>query len=432
VLEGEQAQRALLCRRQELLVAVDMLADVDKLPARRAAPMLVVALDEVDPAFAALGKDLAADLAVGGDLGMVIVRIAAAQADLLEGAAQRDFGARVVARLVDVDVGALGFDRRVERKALGDAIECGVAGDRGADVERAIDVGERARALERAAVAVGQIALQVGERANVGVGAGRGLAAERLGEDETAGAQVVVFGPVEVAMRDEMAAKRDIDLAIGEPFVGGGGIAKDALRRDAAHRDAARDARVDDVDHPADRRRSEQQGGRGNDISSRRCARPAGGAAARCNRTGIRPTWAPQMLDAPWSRTADLGAAVLDGIDPAAIEDVIVGCVSQVGEQSFHIGRNMVLASSLPDSVPAVTIDRQCGSSQQALHFAAQAVMSGTQDVVIAAGVESMTRVPMGTPTILPMQAGIGIGPWPQRSRTATASPSSASSPAPR
>ena len=115
---------------------------------------------------------------------------------------------------------------------------------------------------------------------------------------------------------------------------------------------------------------------------------------------------------------ADLGAAVLDalvgqaGIDPAAIEDVIVGCVSQAGEQSFHVGRNMVLASSLPDSVPAVTIDRQCGSSQQALHFAAQAVMSGTQDIVIAAGVESMTRVPMGIPTILAMQAGIGVGPW--------------------
>jgi acetyl-CoA C-acetyltransferase len=118
---------------------------------------------------------------------------------------------------------------------------------------------------------------------------------------------------------------------------------------------------------------------------------------------------------------ADMGAEALNalaarsGIDPAAIDDVIVGCVSQVGEQSFHIGRNMVLASSLPDSVPAVTIDRQCGSSQQALHFAAQAVMSGTQDVVIAAGVESMTRVPMGTPVILPMQAGIGIGPWTQR-----------------
>jgi acetyl-CoA C-acetyltransferase len=118
---------------------------------------------------------------------------------------------------------------------------------------------------------------------------------------------------------------------------------------------------------------------------------------------------------------ADMGAEILNslaarsGIDPAAIDDVIVGCVSQVGEQSFHIGRNMVLASSLPDSVPAVTIDRQCGSSQQALHFAAQAVMSGTQDVVIAAGVESMTRVPMGTPVILPMQAGIGIGPWTQR-----------------
>lgn len=117
---------------------------------------------------------------------------------------------------------------------------------------------------------------------------------------------------------------------------------------------------------------------------------------------------------------ADLGAQVLNalvdrsGIDPAAVEDVIAGCVGQVGEQSFHIGRNMVMASKLPDSVPAVSIDRQCGSSQQSLHFAAQAVMSGTQDVVIAAGVESMTRVPMGLPVILPMQAGIGIGPWPQ------------------
>ncbi|MEO5972706.1 MAG: acetyl-CoA C-acetyltransferase [Sphingomicrobium sp.] len=115
---------------------------------------------------------------------------------------------------------------------------------------------------------------------------------------------------------------------------------------------------------------------------------------------------------------ADMGAAVLDalvagsGIDPAAIEDVIVGCVSQIGEQSFHIGRNMVLASALPDSVPAVTIDRQCGSSQQSIHFAAQAVMSGTQDLVVAAGVESMTRVPMGTPVFLPLKAGIGTGPW--------------------
>jgi len=117
---------------------------------------------------------------------------------------------------------------------------------------------------------------------------------------------------------------------------------------------------------------------------------------------------------------ADLGAAVLDalvartGVDPAAIEDVIAGCVSQIGEQSCHVGRNMVLASSFPDSVPAVTIDRQCGSSQQSIHFAAQAVMSGTQDLVIAAGVESMTRVPMGTPVFLPLQAGIGTGPWPK------------------
>ncbi len=100
---------------------------------------------------------------------------------------------------------------------------------------------------------------------------------------------------------------------------------------------------------------------------------------------------------------ADLGAlsinAILDrnGFDPAAVDDVVFGCVTQAGEQSQHIGRNAVLASKLPQSVPAVTIDRQCGSSQQAVQFAAQAVMSGTQDLVIAGGVESMTRVPMNS-----------------------------------
>ena len=111
---------------------------------------------------------------------------------------------------------------------------------------------------------------------------------------------------------------------------------------------------------------------------------------------------------------ADMGGEVLNalvdrsGIDPAAVEDVILGCVGQAGEQSFHIGRNCVLASKLPESVPAVSIDRQCGSSQQSLHFAAQAVMSGTMDVVTAAGVESMTRVPMGSPTKLALDAGLG------------------------
>lgn len=120
---------------------------------------------------------------------------------------------------------------------------------------------------------------------------------------------------------------------------------------------------------------------------------------------------------------ADLGAVVLDalvdrsGVDPAAIDDVILGCVTQGGEQSFAFGRNVVLASKLPESVPAVTIDRQCGSSQQALHFAAQAVMSGTQDLVIAAGVESMTRVPMGSNFSLHAQAGLGEGPWPRSVR---------------
>ena len=110
----------------------------------------------------------------------------------------------------------------------------------------------------------------------------------------------------------------------------------------------------------------------------------------------------------------DLAAQVLDalvdraGADPALIEDVIMGCVGQAGEQSTNVGRNAVLASKLPESVPGTSIDRQCGSSQQALHFAAQAVMSGTMDVVIAAGVESMTRVPMGSPGTLAHKAGMG------------------------
>jgi len=113
----------------------------------------------------------------------------------------------------------------------------------------------------------------------------------------------------------------------------------------------------------------------------------------------------------------DLAAISLDavaersGIDPAAIDDVIMGCVTQAGEQALHIGRNAVLASKrLPQSVPAVTIDRQCGSSQQAIQFAAQAVMSGTQDVVIAAGVESMSRAPMG----LSMVPDKGFRPFPE------------------
>ena len=92
-----------------------------------------------------------------------------------------------------------------------------------------------------------------------------------------------------------------------------------------------------------------------------------------------------------------------------------MGCVSQGGEQAFQIGRNAVLASRLPESVPAVTIDRQCGSSQQAIQFAAQAVMSGTQDVVIAAGVESMTRVPMLSPSRLFAEAGLGAPKSPRQ-----------------
>jgi acetyl-CoA C-acetyltransferase len=111
---------------------------------------------------------------------------------------------------------------------------------------------------------------------------------------------------------------------------------------------------------------------------------------------------------------ADLAGQVLDnlldrtGADPALVEDVIMGCVMQVGEQATNIARGAVLSSRLPESVPGTSVDRQCGSSQQALQFAAQAVMSGTMDIIIAAGVESMSRVPMGLSVALPAQNGFG------------------------
>src|SRR5271157_3049888 len=96
-------------------------------------------------------------------------------------------------------------------------------------------------------------------------------------------------------------------------------------------------------------------------------------------------------------------------LDPAQVDDVIMGCVMQVGEQSLNIGGNAVLAAGYPESVPATTIDRQCGSSQQALHFAAQGVMAGAYDVVIAAGIESMTHTPMGSSVVRDL--GFPFGP---------------------
>src|SRR6476659_6910166 len=99
----------------------------------------------------------------------------------------------------------------------------------------------------------------------------------------------------------------------------------------------------------------------------------------------------------------DLSAVVLralverNGVDPAAVDDVIWGCVSQVGEQTFNVGRAAVLAEGWPETVPGTTIDRQCGSSQQAVAFAAAGLVAGQYDVVVAGGVESMSRVPMGS-----------------------------------
>src|SRR3954452_24347700 len=111
---------------------------------------------------------------------------------------------------------------------------------------------------------------------------------------------------------------------------------------------------------------------------------------------------------------ADLSAEVLkalverNNLDPELIDDVIMGCVMQVGGQGINVCRNAVLAAGFPESVPATTIDRQCGSSQQSAHFAAQGVITGAYDIVIACRVESMSRVPMGT-------AGIRQGPFASR-----------------
>ncbi len=113
-------------------------------------------------------------------------------------------------------------------------------------------------------------------------------------------------------------------------------------------------------------------------------------------RNGMLKDWHP----------VDLAAHVLkaleerNNLDPAIIDDVVMGCVMQVGEQALNIGRNAVLAAGWPESVPSTTVDRQCGSSQQAIHFAAQGVMAGAYDVVVAAGVEVMTRTPMGASVV--------------------------------
>ena len=128
--------------------------------------------------------------------------------------------------------------------------------------------------------------------------------------------------------------------------------------------------------------------------------RTAGG-----KKDGVLSKWHP----------SDLGAKVLDEIvnrlemDPALVDDVIFGCVDQVGAQSGNVARNAVLSSSFPESVPGTSVDRQCGSSQQAIHFAIQAVMSGTQDIVIGGGVEVMSIVPIGASVIDGMDAGHGF-----------------------
>ncbi len=123
-------------------------------------------------------------------------------------------------------------------------------------------------------------------------------------------------------------------------------------------------------------------------------------------RNGKLKGWHPVDL------AAETLKALIDrtGIDPGLVDDVVMGCVMQVGEQAFNVGRNAVLAAGWPDTVPATTIDRQCGSSQQAAHFAAQGVMAGAYDIVVAAGVEVMTRVPMGS-AMVDGKFGFPFGP---------------------
>ena len=96
-------------------------------------------------------------------------------------------------------------------------------------------------------------------------------------------------------------------------------------------------------------------------------------------------------------------------LDPAQVDDVVMGCVMQVSEQSLNVGRNAVLAAGWPESVPATTVDRQCGSSQQAIHFAAQGVIAGAYDIAVAGGIESMTRTPMGSSVV--REYGFPFGP---------------------
>src|SRR5579864_1241787 len=123
-------------------------------------------------------------------------------------------------------------------------------------------------------------------------------------------------------------------------------------------------------------------------------------------RNGALKDWHPVDL------LAHVLAALVErsGIHPARLDDVIAGCVTQAGEQSYNVARNAILAAGFPEAIPGTTIDRQCGSSQQAAHFAAQGVIAGAYDIVIAAGIEVMSLVPMGASMMAP-NTGMPFGP---------------------
>jgi acetyl-CoA acyltransferase len=123
-------------------------------------------------------------------------------------------------------------------------------------------------------------------------------------------------------------------------------------------------------------------------------------------RNGALKDWHPVDLAAHTLRAL----VERNDLDPALVDDVIMGCVMQVGDQAVNVGRNAALAAGFPESVPGTSVDRQCGSSQQAAHFAAQGVIAGAYDVVIAAGIESMSRVPMGA-SVADGKYGFPFGP---------------------
>src|SRR5258705_3079102 len=219
-LEREQAGLLLAAVGEELLGTADLGVAIEILDAARPAPAQLLRLDELEPALAALAEEARADRAVGFELVVMIVGIAAAGVDLAEEPAERDFGAGIVASLFKINGRRFGLDRRIERVTDRNSVFLGVAGDRETDVQIAVDISGADRAFARAGFGIGQLAFEIGERLDVGVGAGERLLAQGLGEDMAADFEVVGVRGIAVRMNNEMAGDRDVDRDIARAFVG--------------------------------------------------------------------------------------------------------------------------------------------------------------------------------------------------------------------